>query len=373
MENPKRLRSLDILRGFDMFCLVALSTLLWRLKMPINAPLYDALLTQFTHKSWEGFAFWDLIMPLFMFMAGVSIPFAFSNYVKDGSLDRKRLYFKIARRFVLLWVLGMLCQGNLLALDFNQLRLFSNTLQSIAVGYLGASLLFLNCKMRTQIIVTIALLILYGVCMEWIGKGDYTPTGNLAEKMDRAILGRFRDGVWYDEEGNWHFSATYHYTWILSSLNFIVTVMLGLFTGRILKGKQREMKKVAMLLFMALLLILGGWIWHLQMPVIKPIWSSSMTLVSGGYCVALMALFYYVIDVKGHYKYVEWLKVYGMNSIVAYTLANVVSFQSISTSLFFGLEQYLGLFYGFAIALSDCALLFALLYVLYKQKIFVRV
>ncbi|MGL4518683.1 MAG: acyltransferase family protein [Phocaeicola sp.] len=373
METSKRLNSLDILRGFDMFCLVALSTLLWALQKPIDSPLYDALLTQFTHKSWEGFAFWDLIMPLFVFMAGVSMPFAYSKYLRDSSLDRKNLYLKIGRRFLLLWILGMVCQGNLLAFDPNKIRLFSNTLQSIAVGYLGASLLFLNLKTNRQLLVTLSLFILYIVCMEWIGGGDYTPTGNWAEKVDTAILGRFRDGVWYDKSGAWHFSTSYHYTWIISSLNFIVTVMIGLFTGLIIKGKESEMKKVKVMLLLAILLISGGWILHLYMPVIKPIWSSSMTLVSGGYCMGLMTLFYYVIDVKGHFKYVSWLKIYGMNSLVAYTLVNVVSFKSISTSLFFGLEHLVGPFYGFVITLSDCLILFALLYVMYRQKIFIRV
>lgn len=88
---------------------------------------------QFDHVAWAGFAFWDLVMPLFMFMAGVSIPFAFSKYLRSGE-GYGRIYVRILKRVVVLWALGMVCQGNLLSLHVADWKLFSNTLQAIAVG-----------------------------------------------------------------------------------------------------------------------------------------------------------------------------------------------------------------------------------------------
>lgn len=75
-----------------------------------------------------------------------------------------------------------------------------------------------------------------------------------------------------------------------------------------------------------------------------------MVLVSSGYCFVLMAIFYWLIDYKGYNRYIGWLKVYGMNSIVAYMLATCVNFGSVSRSLFYGLQQYVGDFYPALIA-----------------------
>ena len=123
---------------------------------------------------------------------------------------------------------GMMCQGNLLALDPDRVYLYSNTLQSIAMGYLIASLLFLYVRIRVQIGIAAALLLIFWGAMEFItvgnyGGGSYTPDSNLAEWIDRTVLGRFRDGATV-ENGEVIFATWYRYTWILSSLNFGVTV-----------------------------------------------------------------------------------------------------------------------------------------------------
>ena len=104
--------------------------------------------------------------------------------------------------------------------------------------------------------------------------------------------------------------------------------MLGAFAGKIMKeGKANRKKVVQILLLIGLLLIGLAELWSLQMPVIKRLWTASMTLLSGGYCFLLMALFYYWIDYKGHTRGLNWLKVYGMNSITAYVLGEVVNFR----------------------------------------------
>ena len=115
--------------------------------------------------------------------------------------------------------------------------IYTNTLQSIAVGYLFSVLFYLYTSKRTQIIASFALLLLYWAAMQFVrigsfGGGDYTPEGNLCEGIDRAVLGRFRDGAEM-QDGTVIFAAGYYYTWILSSLNFVVTVMSGMFAGYI--------------------------------------------------------------------------------------------------------------------------------------------
>ena len=98
-----------------------------------------------------------------------------------------------------------------------------------------------------------------------------------------------------------------------------------------------------------------------------------MVLVSSGYCFLLMGLFYYWIDYKGHRKYTTWLKVYGMNSILAYMLTNVVSFRCIGESLFFGTLQYLGNYYLVWLTFANYLILFLLLRVMYKCRLFLKV
>lgn len=376
----KRLESLDVLRGFDLFCLTMLCPFLHAFHRTGDYGWMSPVMRQFDHVSWAGFAFWDLVMPLFMFMAGVSIPFAFSKYLKSGE-GYGRIYLRILRRVVVLWVLGMVCQGNLLSLNPGYFKLFSNTLQAIAVGYLISAVLFLHLKPRMQVAVSAALLLAYWAVMAFVsvdgyGGGNYTASGNLAEWIDRAVLGRWRDGASLGEDGTVVFPAWYNYTWILSSLNFGVTVMTGVFAGQILKTVSDEKVKMKRLLLIGAAMVAAGWLWHLQMPVIKRIWTSSMVLVSSGYCFLLMALFYYVIDYRGWHKGLGWLKVIGMNSIVAYLLSvevGVVNFSCLSRSVFFGLEQYIGAsFYQLLILCANLAIVYGILWVMYRNKWFFK-
>ena len=194
-----RLESLDVLRGFDLFCLTILCPLLWAFYDTGHYSWLQPVMQQFSHVQWAGFALWDLVMPLFMFMAGVSVPFAFGKYLKAGE-GYGKIYKRIFRRVIVLWILGMVCQGNLFALDINVLKLFSNTLQAIAVGYLISAVIYLHCRPKGQIFVTVGLLGIYWALLTFVsvdgyGGGDYTAQGNLAEWVDRVVLGRWRDGA----------------------------------------------------------------------------------------------------------------------------------------------------------------------------------
>jgi predicted acyltransferase len=372
----QRLESLDVLRGFDLLLLVGLESVMHHLSEAINTPSFHSFMWCFSHVSWEGFSTWDLVMPLFMFMSGITIPFALSRYKQEA--NKVLVYKRILKRVVLLWIFGMMCQGNLLALNPERIYFYSNTLQTIAVGYLISALLFLHTSIKTQVILAIAMLLGFWGAMELItiqgyGGGNYTPDGNLAEWIDRTILGRFRDGASV-VNGEVQFPDWYRYTWILSSLNFVVTVLTGVFAGYIIKVKGWMPKqKVAYLLIIGASMVAMGWIWGIWHPVIKKIWTSSMVLVSSGYCFLLMGLFYYLIDYKGWKQHTSWLKVYGMNSITAYMLAMCVNFSCIGHSLFHGLEQFMGDYYQTWIAVVNAAIIYGILWIMYQKKIFLKV
>lgn len=372
-----RLESLDALRGFDLFCLVALEGILHPLARAVDTPWMESFMWNFTHVEWEGFSPWDLVMPLFMFMAGISMPFSLGRYKQQPGSGA--VWRRILKRVVLLWIFGMMCQGNLLGLDPNRIYLYTNTLQAIAAGYLIAALLFLHTGWRTQAATAVGLLLVYWGGMEFLtiggfGGGCYTPDGNFAEGMDRAVLGRFRDGASVGDDGTVIFADWYRYTWLWSTLAFGATVVSGVLTGTWLKHSgATPAKKAGCLALAGVALVALGWLWGIELPVIKKLWTSSMVLVSSGYCCLLMAAFYYWIDVKGHRSHIGWLKVYGMNSIAAYMLANVVSFRCIGHSLLHGLEQYAGDYYPVLMAVANATIIYLILWAMYRKKLFLRV
>ena len=349
----QRLNSLDILRGFDIFVLVCFGPLLkWASQKYACIPV--CIETQFHHVKWEGFAFWDIIMPLFMFMAGAAMPFSFAKYNGSGT------YIRIFRRVLMLFFLGMLVQGNLLTAKFWQtfdisiLRFYSNTLQAIAVGYLISSIFLLNFKIRGQIIATLTIFILYWVLLTFCG--DYTPKGNFAYYVDAIVLGKFR-------------SASSEYTWVLSSLNFGVTVMLGVFCGHIMRRQNTKTSNAISMFVFALILLAIGYLLSFQTPIIKKIWNSSFTLWSGGLCVLLMATFYYVVDCLNFSKGINWLKIYGMNAIAAYMLYSLTKIYVFPASFEKNLPTIIVEFY----TPIQCVLIFAVLYTMYKTKTFLKV
>jgi predicted acyltransferase len=244
-------------------------------------------------------------------------------------------------------------------LDPNDVHLYVKTLQAIGAGYVISAFILTNFKWKGQILATLLLLIIYWVPMTFYG--DWTPTGNFAYKVDQLIMGRFCG----DPE----------YTWIWSSLTFGVTVMLGAFAGQIMKnGKSDRFKTSLILLIVGVVLTVASLVWSIQMPIIKHIWTCSMTLFAGGISFLLMALFYFVVDCLGWSKGLNWLKIYGMNSIVAYMIGEYVNFRSVVESVSYGLKQYLGdAGYKAWLTFGGCLIVFLILRWMYKQRIFIKV
>lgn len=352
-NKSPRLESLDVLRGLDLFMLVFLQPVLVSLDAAVDWSWLHAVMYQLDHASWEGLRVWDIVMPLFLFMTGASMPYSFAKYSELSS--RRAAYVKVLRRTVILFLLGMVVQGHLLDLDPSRLCPYNNTLQAIAVGYLIASVFMLHLSLRGRLWATAALLIVYWLPM-WLC-GDYTPEGNFAQLVDRAIIGTHTDDLTY--------------TWIWSGLNFGVTVMLGTFAGTIIRrGGKNALRN---LIAGGTALIAAGLLWSVEMPVIKRIWSSSMVLVTGGVCFWLMALSYWWIDCRRHRRGLMWLKIYGMNAITAYVLGETISFRSIVDSLCHGLEAYIPQYYSVALTAGNYLILFAILWLMYRRRIFVKI
>ncbi|MCM1110235.1 MAG: DUF5009 domain-containing protein [Clostridium sp.] len=355
-----RLASLDILRGFDLFMLVFLQPILVAIGRVYTAPWYASLMYQLDHEVWEGFRCWDLVMPLFLFMVGAAMPFSIAKY-RGNPEGRGPLYRRIARRFLLLFLLGMIVQGNLLGFDPERIFIYNNTLQSIAVGYLIAALILLNTRnVARQVGCTLLLLVLYSVAMALFG--DWSPRGNFAFAVDEAVIGRFRGDLTY--------------TWVWSSLTFGASVMLGALAGELMRNTRRLPRpRIALLLALAGAgLVVAGLALSPLEPIIKRLWTSSMTLFAGGLSTLLMALAYWIVDVRGWSRGLGWLKIYGMNSITAYCLGEVINFRSIVASLSYGLRPRLGDdWYGVWLTFGNFLILGLILLYMYRRRIFLKI
>ena len=371
MTENKRLLSLDVLRGLDLFLLVALQPVLRAALIELDCEaLNETLLYQFDHAEWEGLRVWDLVMPLFLFMSGVTMPYSLPKYrTRNGDI---KVWQRVVKRFALLFALGILVQGNILSLDPDRVYLYSNTLQAIAVGYLFTVPLVLYLKPSWQVVAIVVLLMLYSVPMHWYG--DWSAQDNWACIIDKTVLGRFRDGSVVATDGSVLFAGWYDYTWLWSSITFCCTVALGSLAGQMTKnGNDNRQATARNLLLVGVALVVAGALAGLGQPIIKRIWTASFTLYSAGWCYLLLALFYWWIDVKGHTKGWSWLLCYGCNAITAYLIGEIVNFRSIAESLLHGTEQYVGGWYPVLLTACNSLIVFFILRIMYRNRLFLKV
>ena len=307
-----------------------------------------------------------------MFMSGATIPFSMAKYREDIR-PGKEFYLKLLKRFAILFFLGWIVQGNLLNLDWKQFHPFANTLQAIAVGYVFAALAYVHLGRKGSWIFGTSCFLAYLLVFILFGHMNLDPQGNIAMVVDKAVLGSHRDGVIWNPDGSWAWNEGYQYTWILSSLNFIVTVMLGCYAGSILKDRSvRPARRALLLAGAGVMMIVLGLAMSSYFPIIKKIWSSSMTLYSGGICSLALAVTYLVVDVLGFSKGLGWLKYFGMNSIAAYCIGEVINFSSVSGSFLHGFEHLTGDYYQLVITCGNVLILFLILRFMYKKGIFLK-
>lgn len=358
-----RMLSLDALRGFDMFWIVGGKEVFSAVValMCFSGGVPPWLQYHLSHPAWTGFSAWDLIMPLFLFVSGASIPFALA--LKEGEhRDYGALYRRLARRVALLWLFGMIAQGNLHELDIDRLRLFSNTLQAIAVGYVITVAAFVHLSLRRQVLLCAVLLVVYWLLMMFVpvpgaGRWALEPECNLALWLDDLVLGKFRDGTTY--------------AWILPGLGFGASVLLGSFAGRMLHVSWTPWRRVMALSATGVGCLIAGALWSLHFPIIKHLWTSSMVLWAGGWSFLLLAGFYIVVDILAWKRWTYPFMVLGANAITAYMLVHIVDFET-------WVRKVPGLGGNaegvvFVAATLAFLLLWLPIWVLYRRKLFLRV
>lgn len=360
---PSRLASLDALRGFDMFWIAGADDIVYALHKVATAGPIAFFATQLTHKKWEGFAFYDLIFPLFVFIVGVSIVFSLTKTIEQGG--RAAAIKRIFIRALLLYLLGVIYSGGI-AKGLEQVRLLG-VLQRIALCYFFAAILFCTFRLRGLVITCVALLVGYWAMMTFIpvpgvGAGNFAEGANLANWIDKEYL-PFRkwDGD-HDPEG------------LLSTLPAIATCLLGVFAGLLLHDTRlAPREKVRWLAIAGIAGLAAGFLWGLQFPIIKKIWTSSYVLVAGGWSCLLLAFFYQVIELWRATKWAQPFIWIGMNPITIYLVAAWFPFRDIANRLAGGpVKAALGAWGEVLITALMLALVVLLARFLYRRKIFLR-
>jgi len=370
VRNPsalsgERVISVDALRGFDMFWIMGGEVMIQGLDKVFHNKLTAFLKLETEHVEWLGFHFYDIIMPLFLFLVGISLVFSTRKRISRGDSD-KSIWQHTIKRILILWILGMAVQGNLLTYDINQISLYSNTLQAIACGYLVSTILILYLPVFYQMIATLGLLLLYWGILVLIPVGGnpigtFTMSANAALSFDHWVLGSFHDGL--------------QYTWILTSLGFSATTMLGVFCGYLLQSNMNQVKKFRNFVIFGVTLIVLSLIWDHWHPIIKKVWTGSFVFFAGGISILLLAFFYLVIDMWNVRKGTKWLIVLGSNAIFGYVAWNLLEPGIIRIADVFleGLKPALANWYESVSYFGGFMVIFLLMRYMYRNKTFIRI
>jgi predicted acyltransferase len=329
LPSRRRVASVDALRGFTMFWIIgadgaakALAEMLSG-KGTILSTASNIIGEQFEHAEWEGLRFYDLILPLFVFVTGVAIVFSLPRLVEQES--RFAAHWRVLHRSLLMFALGLIYYGGA-SENWPDIRLLG-VLNRIALCYLFTSLLFLNLRLPGLIVAFVAILVGYWALMTFvpvpgIGVGSYSKDANLANWIDVQYLpGRKWNGAW-DPEG------------LLSTLPAIGTCLIGVFAGLLLKEPSvQPHQKTLWLIGAGTAMIALGVLWGLQFPIIKDIWTSSYVLVCGGLSALLLGVFHQVIDGWGRRTWATAFIWIGASAITLYLINGTLGFQPLAIQL----------------------------------------
>ncbi len=362
-DMKDRILSVDIFRGATIISMIL-----------VNTPgTWSAIYAPFLHAKWHGYTPTDLVFPFFLFIVGTSIVFAYKNKVANAGT-----YKKITVRTLKLIGLGLFLGAFMINFpffkDFSDIR-FPGVLQRIGVVFFFASILFLNFNWKVLIAIATVLLIGYWLLMTFVPVNGIESTlerapNNLANYLDVQIFGVHSYKPDYDPEG------------LLSTIPSIVSSLLGIFTGLILTSKLAQKEIILIGIGGALLII--GHVWDIFFPINKALWTSSFVLVTAGWANLILALIYYLTDVKG-IKFGSIFRYAGANAITLYFLSSFISnilgqikigetslhgwlFNTIYVHDFMSM-QLSSLLY----ALTVVAFYVLLAHILYQRKIFLKI
>ena len=375
MTAKDRIWSIDTLRGLDMFLIMGGVLLILRVCVWLaggDAGWHWPLAEQMYHVEWDGCNFIDVLFPLFLFIAGASWPFSLASQRRKG-VGEGRIALRSVKRGATLVFLGLVT-NKVFQFDFAHIT-FCSVLSRIGLAWMLAALASLILKNRGRIVLSVAILLGYWALLVFVpapdapaGAGPLSEAGNLAGWVERTL--------WPNHM--WKFVT--HPEGVLNTLPAVVTAMLGIFAGEIVRradvsGNRRTLELLALaggLALVALVIAYGCGSW--SMPLNKKLWSSSFVCATGAVSMAALAVFYWVIDVKGFRRWTFVFRVIGMNAIVAYMMQYVVDLDAIAKFFLGGVMSLCSpLLANVILSVGHLAVCWTILWFLYKKDVFVRV
>jgi predicted acyltransferase len=363
MTETKRLISLDVMRGLTIAAMIV-----------VNYPGSELFsYAPLNHSKWNGLSPTDLIAPIFLFVVGVSIAFAYTKRLEMGA-SKADMYKKIVVRSLKIYLVGIIL--NLLP-DFNFADLrYTGTLPRIALVFLFCAILFLNTNWKKQAWIGFSILVAYWLAMLFIPTPGYDkpmlePGINLAAWIDTKFLpGTMWQKTW-DPEG------------ILSTFPSFVSGISGMVVGHLLLGKMEKKDKVIYLMIGGFVSIVMGYLWNLHFPCNENIWSSSFVLITSGVAALFLGSLFYLIDILGITRFTEGGLIFGANAITVYFLADIWALFFYELKIGGGSlnEHFVTFFSGIGLSPQFWSMIYALLFVLinfipalilYRKKIFIK-
>ena len=361
-DLSKRLLSLDMMRGVIMFLLMVEAAGLYDI-------LYDhelfssikVISEQFHHHPWNGLRFWDLIQPAFMFMAGTAMAYSVSRMTEKGISD-SIITKKILKRSGWLFFWGVLNYA--VKKDGLAFELW-NVLTQLSITLLLSYFIF-RWNYRSQILFSIGILLLTEILYRFTNVSGFdqpfTDQQNFGNYIDLILMGKINGGGWV----------------AINCLPTAVHTIAGALVGKLLMSDSG--KKIEQLLIWGISTLLVGYFLDFVgiTPIIKRIATTSFTLASLGWCLIILAAFYYIIDIKGKHKGLSFFSVLGMNSIFIYLFFEIVGsrwFNGYILSITDGLLSFVRITEPWNLVISSITIItleWQLCYFLYKKKIFFR-
>ncbi len=379
-QESGRLVSLDVFRGITIAGMILVN----------NPGDWSHVYWPLLHAEWSGWTPTDLIFPFFLFIVGVAMPYSFARRLSNGG-SRGKLLRHIVVRSLIIFALGMMLSG---IPNFNYShRLILSTLQRIAVIYLMSGTIYMFSGVVAQVVVAVFCIALYWALMLWVpvpgyGAGILTPVGNMWWYMDKILLQGWHQHLFVI--GNY---TLHHAEGILSLIPSISTVLFGSLTGHYLRSDRSRIEKAAGMMVAGNFGLVIGIIMSIWFPINKLLWSSSYVVFTAGFALEFLGVCYWLIDIKGYKKWSEPFLVFGSNAITVFFLSGlvaiildlvvVVAAGPAGATLRMTLKEYLfGAVFAPVAGPYNASLLFAIAYVLiwyavmyvfYKKKIFIKV
>ncbi|NMF60552.1 DUF1624 domain-containing protein [Pseudanabaena yagii GIHE-NHR1] len=348
-----RLQSLDAFRGITIAAMILVNV----------ADLAPSVHPWLSHSYWNGCTLADWVFPFFLFIVGVSMAFSLSRYRQDHK-PRRALYWRLLRRSVILFVLGLAING-FWTYEWGKFEI-SGVLQRISLSYIATALIVLKLPRKAQWGVTVLLLIGYAIAYAAFPVPEPKYVAN---------------GMPHGEVGTFGFMS-----WV-GMINSIAIVLMGYFAGAWLHAEV-EVKKLLSSYQSMTLVLFGiccmalGQIWNVWMPINKKLWTSSYAMFTVGIALILLAVCFELIEVRKYYRWSYPAKVLGLNSIFVYVSSSLmikllekthVGSDNSAQSTYNWLEEHLFLSWaepttaGFLFSLSTLAFWWLFAYYLYRK------